>query len=403
LGDRIDVRRTRVIIRTEDGGQTWRDVSPPAVPEGGSEVWASFHDSSHAWAAFNVSELDESNWEQQLVWRTTDGGETWQPSRPLDLATAEEFTVNGISTVDRQTGWLLALVGNRPATSAPFESALFRTEDGGETWARQEYATVADGYLIDTTLQRKMDFADPDIGLISLETGNPPFLLWSENGGLTWERRQLPSPSWYWSFFTPECSILDTQLVSGQSVAALVACPGRLRSIDTVLYRTENGGSSWEALRLPEEQGSWSIWSMEFLDEDTGWLFGPTIYETRDGGGSWRAVKRVGWDEAEFDFVDPEHGWAVARRPSATVTTATWSCAPKTGGRGAARTPSGRGDGQNRAPTTPEAGKSLHSGYGFHGATRGLGVGEPTTAVDRGRRRKLVGYHATCRLEHGSS
>jgi photosystem II stability/assembly factor-like uncharacterized protein len=36
------------------------------------------------------------------------------------------------------------------------------------------------------------------------------------------------------------------------------------------------------------------------------------MYRTLDGGKTWAHIKTVAWD-AQFSFVDSQHGWAIAR------------------------------------------------------------------------------------------
>ncbi len=308
------------ILRTVDGGRTWRDVSPPGFPVY-QDLSATFLDASHAWAVFDIHNPDYSDigLAPLLVWRTSNGGETWHPSAPLAMyvpiqpgveAASTIFEVTAIVFADRQHGWLWGRMGYLQYGSAPpLKSVLFHTDDGGETWARVEYGAEADRTLLDSTQGWDMDFVDQRTGLGTPDSGDPPFVLWSTDAGSTWERRELPPPAWNRAFFTRPCSILDSQLMSAESARVLVDCP-RDSGARFALYQTEDGAATWEAFAVPVTAPE--IWSMNFLDHDSGWLFGPTISETRDGGRSWRAVKQVGWDQARFDFVSADLGWAVA-------------------------------------------------------------------------------------------
>jgi len=317
------------ILRTVDGARTWRDVSLPGSPPH-QDLSATFLDATYAWAVFDVHNPDWSDigLAPLLVWRTSDGGETWHPSAPLAMyvtirpgveVVSTIFEVTAIDFTDRQHGWLWGRMGDRQyfGDPSPLKSVLFHTDDGGETWVRGDYDAEADRIFLDSQ-GWEMDFVDQRTGLGAPDSGDPPFVLWSTDAGSTWERRELPPPAWDRSFFTRPCSVLGSQLISAVSAKVLVDCPMDSGS-RVALYQTEDGTATWEAFAVPVAAPE--IWSMKFHDHDNGWLFGPMIYETSDGGRSWRAVKQVGWDQGRFDFVSADLGWAVAEDNPGTGTT----------------------------------------------------------------------------------
>jgi hypothetical protein len=59
---------------------------------------------------------------------------------------------------------------------------------------------------------------------------------------------------------------------------------------------------------------SWKATGNEFfLDAKLGWrLFSPgELQQTTDGGLNWDTIKIVTWDDAQFDFVNEQEGWAI--------------------------------------------------------------------------------------------
>ena len=61
------------ILKTADGGNTWKSVTPPEPNRAGKHALAFFQDANHAWV--NYSSLPNGAPPTQLtVWRTTDGG-----------------------------------------------------------------------------------------------------------------------------------------------------------------------------------------------------------------------------------------------------------------------------------------------------------------------------------------
>jgi hypothetical protein len=67
------------ILRTMDGGKTWRNVTPPTGAYSAGGFFAL--DANHAWASESVPCCTDIT--TTRVWHTRDGGRTWQPGQPL--------------------------------------------------------------------------------------------------------------------------------------------------------------------------------------------------------------------------------------------------------------------------------------------------------------------------------
>ncbi len=92
------------------------------------------------------------------------------------------------------------------------------------------------------------------------------------------------------------------------------------RPHEVVIFRTTNGGESWE--RFEHGMRAHSVFDVEFVDARNGWLvIGPSgrLFRTSDGGESWRGEAVVGgWELSKFatKIVDVEmmssmHGYGV--------------------------------------------------------------------------------------------
>jgi photosystem II stability/assembly factor-like uncharacterized protein len=86
------------------------------------------------------------------------------------------------------------------------------------------------------------------------------------------------------------------------------------------LYSTTDGGMTWNSLELPRASADMSDYDarMIFFDADHGLLLGREMWRTADGGVTWQHINTVTW-EAQFSFVDPSHGWAIARAEDVTA------------------------------------------------------------------------------------
>ena len=141
------------LLRSDDGGQTWDDLSS-SVPEG-----IGFTTAPHVIDAETFL-LGTNNGPESGVFRTTDGGETW--TRVVDSPIAGGPVVSEDGTIT----WLLDRGGG-----------TIRSDDDGQTWA------IADsGGVIVPTATTLVQL--PTGVMVTIGNSN---LLASNDGGVTWE------------------------------------------------------------------------------------------------------------------------------------------------------------------------------------------------------------------------
>jgi len=111
------------VLRTNDGGETWTDVTPESAA-GATIDAASFLDAHRGWCTA-VREVTPGI----VIFRTADGGKSWQ-SRTVETkypppAATLQFT-------DARNGWLMVSLG----VAAGSEGVeIYRTGDGGASWS----------------------------------------------------------------------------------------------------------------------------------------------------------------------------------------------------------------------------------------------------------------------------
>lgn len=127
------------VFRTTDGGQDWKsvatalfsDTTPPGrLPYGGQKSGISFLNASTGWVTGTVS-LAGPSW----LYITHDGGSTWQqqalpipagiPSARLSLLSPTFFS---------STNGVLPVQFLDPDSEKPLATVIYRTSDGGTTW-----------------------------------------------------------------------------------------------------------------------------------------------------------------------------------------------------------------------------------------------------------------------------
>ncbi|MGE0679696.1 MAG: WD40/YVTN/BNR-like repeat-containing protein [Candidatus Binatia bacterium] len=177
----IAVGQDGLIIKTSDGGQTWRKIEF-VLP---LEDWR-----PRAPHIFSLSRGADP----QKIWaagpggtilRSQDGGETWE-----DLSLHRDVTLNGIAFVNDTQGWVVGEFG-----------AILHTADGGQTWQEQQNVLNLPKYTRpdlseeDAIKQRVPQLYLEDLFLISVAfrneregyvTGESGILLTTTDGGETW-------------------------------------------------------------------------------------------------------------------------------------------------------------------------------------------------------------------------
>jgi photosystem II stability/assembly factor-like uncharacterized protein len=273
----IAVGQDGLIIKTNDGGKTWRQIKielpledwRPSLPH-----------------IFSISRGTDP----QKIWavgpggtviRSDDGGETWQ-----DLSLHRDVTLNGVSFASDTEGWVVGEFGS-----------ILHTSDGGQTWQEQKNVQnlpkytrpdlseedaikqrVPQLYLEDLFLVA-VSFRNPREGYIAAESG---ILLKTEDGGENWTN--LPSGSFN--------TLLSVTAAEGQHKDVITGVLGTLGS---------------------QTDGKWEI-SQEVRSHVLTWLrnasfakngsFGlacggkGTILVTQDGGSSWKSLAKETIEQA---------------------------------------------------------------------------------------------------------
>jgi photosystem II stability/assembly factor-like uncharacterized protein len=310
------------VIRTNDGGVTWYDVTPAGLAEVGYGVSTDFFDVSHAWVQFP----DPDNFPNGgTIYRTSDGGITWSSN-------STPFSDGHIAFVDANNGWIMADLGagagsnavsvfqttnggttwtrtftNDPnldgagdtlplsgikyaitpinmqtawisgVVYAPGSVYLFRTDDGGKTWSQVDLTLSPEGQLGDLSVEQ-VKFVSPTDGALSLRIGTDimqTVIYTTNDGGDTWvlAPAKLPNAG-------------ELNIVSAQEMV--------FYNRDQ-FYVTEDAAQTWSIIP-PDVAFGDNFASMSFANLTIGWVITAdasdhhTLYKTTDGGATWSAI-----------------------------------------------------------------------------------------------------------------
>ncbi len=233
-----------------------------------------------------------SPWFGPAVWRSDDLGETWTHS-------SEGLTYGDggpkVATVWNVTAGLDAIyAGVEPA-------GLFRSTDGGQTWAhvegltnhpsRPEWGPGAGGLILHTIVPHPSDPARMWVGISAVGVFE------TRDGGATWHTRNKGVRA----EFNPENRFPEF----GQCVHKLViASDGDQRLYQQNhcgVYRSTDGGEAWDEISagLPSDFGfvmaahprdPMTVWNIPLTDPTQGRLMpdgAAAVWRTHDGGGTW--------------------------------------------------------------------------------------------------------------------
>ena len=297
------------VLFTIDGGNTWKDVTPPepSTDQNKSAI-GFFQDDKTAWVSYFIGGGTPVP-SQPVVWHTTDGGVTWTASQLLDVTGLSEIYVPTVMQFVGESGWILAHLG---AGMSHDYVAIYRSTDGGINWTR-----IIDPYTdggIQGCTKNGMLFTDATTGWLTGDCGGVKagaLLYKSTDAGSTWKEVNLPEPAGYTGIFSnngPAACGTYNAFFFGNNVGYLsVNCHdySGTQTYSYFIYTTTDGGSTWTSASYPGQ-------GLFFVDKNNGWALASTIMRTIDGGKTWTAISEVTWTP-QFDFIDANTGWVVAQ------------------------------------------------------------------------------------------
>jgi photosystem II stability/assembly factor-like uncharacterized protein len=181
-----------------------------------------------------------------------DGGESWRQAQSVPT----RVTLTAVTFIDSRNGWA---VGH--------DAVVIHTRDGGETWELQHQAPEEEAPLLTVW------FENPEHGLAA---GAFAILMETRDGGKSWRRRPFTSNA-------DEDRHLNA-IFAGPGDALFIAAEAGS------IYRSLDGGASWERLHPPYEG---SFWGGLTVDSKAFVVFGMRghLFRSEDLGESWQPLE----------------------------------------------------------------------------------------------------------------
>jgi heat shock protein HslJ/photosystem II stability/assembly factor-like uncharacterized protein len=307
------------ILLTTDGGESWQLRTPPDAPRPGPEVQqelaaaATFASAEMGWVSYWVPAPLAPD-ASPRVWVTSDGGASWEASEPLVLSDLpfDFFGPSDLGFLDETFGWLLAHLG---AGMSHDYVAIFTTGDGGATW--QRVTDPEQSPEIQGCNKSALVFHSEDEGWLAGDCPGlmPQLTLYqTADGGATWNPTVLPlvdgQPPASAEELGNACGVRQmVRVAPGTLLLSLHCFDWEADSRTAWLYRSDDGGESWQAEPLPVSDGFFA-----FATPDAGWILGEAagelgvLWATEDGAATWERQARVA-GQGQVAFVDERHGW----------------------------------------------------------------------------------------------
>jgi len=294
------------VVRTNDGGITWYNVTPPDITETGFSVEVFVLDQDHVW----MQRPDFENYPNGgFLHRTADGGITW-------MIFTTPFSGGDIHFLDATRGWMLADLGVGAGSNAV---AVFQTTDGGETWNR---TYTNDPNNSDASDSLPLGGLKSGLIPINMQTAwvggvvyspGTVYLYRTDDGGQTWAQVSLPLPE---GTENSELSIDVDQMQFATARDGYLVLRMSGETTQTAFYVTRDGGATWTLRPTLIPQAG----SSDFLSAEEVILYnGDQFYVTHDAGQTWNTVTPdivFGDSFAGMDFVNVSSGWVITMDPA---------------------------------------------------------------------------------------
>lgn len=213
------------------------------------------------------------------IFKTTNGGQNWSEIyHPGQINGSEIYYFRSMFFTSASTGYVVG----QDFWAADY--LVMRTQDGGQSWMP---TAIDAGFNVGESID--VDFPNASTGFVATNLGR---VLKTANGGNTW-------------------TVSNIAASNGAALRALDfpdSQNGYVLNLDSpVLYKTTNGGSSWQSVTLPKP-----FYDLQFFNYQIGVAGGQDgLYKTTDAGLTWTLIsEKYSNGVQNLQFLDENTGFA---------------------------------------------------------------------------------------------
>lgn len=247
------------------------------------------------------------------IFRTTDGGTTWQ-----QMYENKGTFFRTLAFLDEKTGFA-GTVGTDYFPGVTDTIPLYRTDDGGATWKPVSYTGpyVKGLCAIDVV---KEPFINHGVNGYRYHiyavgrVGGPANMLVSHDGGATWQSKPMNETAGM---------LFDIKMLDTKTGFACAASSDQVAQSNALILKTRDGGKTWRKVYQSTRPFE-TTWKAAFPTEKIGYVTiqsynpDPTVKQQRiakttDGGETWTEMnltEDAAAREFGIGFIDENHGFA---------------------------------------------------------------------------------------------